>query len=196
MVTSSLLVTSSPSPPVPAPWFLKLRIVLSGPLPSSVTWLTSSESVDVKSKRPSPSSITSPALALIKAAWARFGAAPSPASTVVTLTGGAAGAFVEETVSTDVGSAQPRNQQRGTAKRKWTEWGLCAQLGSYSNGMGMHKFRRHPTRRDARAKDGHCCLILSLLMTNYNAFPRNGGPESQRYRMPERGFLIVVTREL
>ncbi len=39
----------------------------------------------------------------------------------------------------------------------------------------MHKFRRHPTRRDARAKDGHCCLILSLLMTNYNAFPRNGG---------------------
>ena len=45
-VTSSLLVTSSPSPPVPAPWFLKLRIVLSGPLPRSVTWLTSSESVE------------------------------------------------------------------------------------------------------------------------------------------------------
>ena len=54
MVTSSLLVTSRPSPPVPCPWFLKLRIVLSGPLPRTVTSLTSSESVERNSNRPAP----------------------------------------------------------------------------------------------------------------------------------------------
>ncbi len=74
MVTFSLLVTSSPSPPVPCPWSLKLRIVLSGPWPRTVTPLTSSESVERKSNRPAPNSMTSPGLALIIAAWAFFGA--------------------------------------------------------------------------------------------------------------------------
>ena len=73
-MTFSLLVTSSPSPPVPCPWSLKLRIVLSGPWPRTVTSLTSSESVARKSNRPSPSSMTSPGLALIIAAWIRFAA--------------------------------------------------------------------------------------------------------------------------
>ena len=36
-VTSSLLVTSSPSPPVPCPWFLKLRIGLVRALAADVT---------------------------------------------------------------------------------------------------------------------------------------------------------------
>ena len=74
-----LLVTSSPSPPVPCPWFLKLRIVLSGPWPRIVTSLTSSESVEAKSNWPAPNSMTSPGLALISAVWACFGAS-GPAS--------------------------------------------------------------------------------------------------------------------
>ena len=79
MVTFSLLVTRIPSPPVPAPWSVKVRIVRSGPWPRTVTPLTSSESVARQSNRPAPSSMTSPGLALISAAWTRF-AAPSPAS--------------------------------------------------------------------------------------------------------------------
>ena len=67
-VTSSLLVTSRPSPPVPAPWSLKLRMVLPGPCPRSATWLTSSESVERNSNRPSPSSMVWPGLALMSAA--------------------------------------------------------------------------------------------------------------------------------
>ena len=68
-MTSSLLVTSSPSPPVPCPCSLKLRIVLSGPLAADRHAAdVERERGDVKSKRPSPSSMTSPGLALIKAA--------------------------------------------------------------------------------------------------------------------------------
>ena len=62
MVTFSLLVTSRPSPPVPGPWSLKVRIVRSGPWPRTVTPLTSSESVARQSNRPAPSSMTSPGL--------------------------------------------------------------------------------------------------------------------------------------